>query len=75
MSGVLDLRTLQRWFATVVEHLATAEVAVRSTRARRLVALPALHAGKVLVPNPRMAATARSGGMRVAPATIRSLDL
>ncbi len=69
MSGVLDLRTLQRWFATVVEHLATAEVAVRSTRARRLVALPALHAGKVLVPNPRMAATAQlqvyNGGYQV----------
>lgn len=57
MSGVLDLRTLQRWFATVVEHPATAEVAVRSARARKLVALPALHAGQILVQNPRMAAT------------------
>lgn len=57
MSGVLDLRTLQRWFATVVEHMATADVAVRTAPARRLVALPALRTGKVITPNPRMAAT------------------
>lgn len=57
MNGQLDLRTLQRWFSIVVEHLATADVAVRSSPARRLVPLRRLREGKVVALHPRMAST------------------
>lgn len=53
MNGQLDLRTLQRWFAVVVEHLDTAAVAIRSAPARQLVPLQLLRGGRVLAANPR----------------------
>lgn len=48
------LRRLQRWFAHVVEHPATADVAIRSRVADALIPRADVVAGRVLVPNPRL---------------------
>lgn len=52
----LPLRTLQRWLAGIVEHPATADVALRSRPVDRLVPRRSVEAGAVLRGNPRMSA-------------------
>ena len=52
----LPLRTLQRWLAGIVEHPATADVAMRSRPVDRLVPRRVVEAGAVVRRNPRMSA-------------------
>lgn len=48
------LRALQRWFAHIVEHPATADVAMRSRVANALIPSADVAAGRVIEPNPRL---------------------
>ena len=48
------LRDLQRWFAAVVEHPRTADIAIGSRAATRLIPRADVVDGRVLVPNPRL---------------------
>lgn len=57
MTAPLELRELQRWFARVVAHRETADVALRSDEAAAIVA-PDEVAGGVIADNPRMSAAA-----------------
>ncbi|MFO1077384.1 MAG: DNA-binding domain-containing protein [Planctomycetota bacterium] len=54
MTAAPDLRTLQRWLAAVVQHPATADVAVRGARAQRFVPLARVRDGEVVAANPRL---------------------
>ena len=55
MTGV-SLRRLQRWFAYVVEHPATADVAIAEPAAAALVPTAQVLADRVLTPNRRLGA-------------------
>jgi hypothetical protein len=58
MSHANDLRNLQQWFAGIVEHPRTADVALRSRAANQLIPRADVTAGRVIAPNPRMDAAA-----------------
>jgi len=53
------LRALQEWLSLVIQHEATAEVAVRSAPARAYFLPRAVRAGRPIKPNDRMSATDR----------------
>ncbi len=59
MKTAPDLRTLQRWFAIVMEHPATAEVAMATRSANALVPRRAVEARKIVLGNARMTPAAQ----------------
>ena len=58
MNGANDLRNLQRWFAGIVEHPRTADVALKSRAANERIPRSEVTAGRVIAANPRMDAAA-----------------
>ncbi len=57
MTKPASLRALQRWFALVTEHPATADVAIRSRAAAAIVPPRAVRAHEVVLGNARMSPT------------------
>ncbi|MCA8948191.1 MAG: putative DNA-binding domain-containing protein [Planctomycetes bacterium] len=53
-AGANELRTLQRWFAGVVEHPRTADVAIRSRALDAMIPRAEVERGAVIAPNPRL---------------------